>query len=48
MENKLKNWLVLGSILTLATVFGVTMTKEKNFKDLKDDYESIINNLKKV
>lgn len=47
MENKLKNWLILGGILTVATVFGVAMTKEKSFNDLKDDYESIINNIKK-
>ncbi|MDD3145296.1 MAG: hypothetical protein PHV23_04265 [Candidatus Gracilibacteria bacterium] len=47
MENKLKNGLILGGILTVATVFGVAMTKDKSFNDFKDDYESIINNLKK-
>lgn len=50
MENKFRKGLILGGILTVATVLGVTMSS-KEWKeiseDLNEDLKSIVNKLKK-
>ncbi len=51
MENKFRKGLILGWILTIATVLGVTMSNSKEWKEisenLNEDLKSIVKSLKK-